>query len=123
MARRGFYRKIRNIGFVLYPPGGVPTGSSLETAKWANVFQSEGFNCLFMAGELDSPETISMLVPEAHFTHPRITGPSTAMFNDNQKRDRKITAEIHRLAPSSQRPAIRVLPRISISNSSSLRTH
>jgi len=95
MARRGFYRKIKNIGFVSTRLAGTD-GVSLETAKWANVFQSEGFNCFFMAGELDSPENVSMLVPEAHFTHPRIQAINSHVY-DNHKRDRKITAEIHRL--------------------------
>lgn len=95
MARRGFYRKIKNIGFVSTRLAGTD-GVSLETAKWANVFQSEGFNCFFMAGELDIPANISMLVPEAHFTHPRIRAINSHVY-DNQKRDRKITAEIHRL--------------------------
>lgn len=95
MARRGFYLRIKNIGFVSTRLAGTD-GVSLETAKWANVFQSEGFDCFFMAGELDSPESISMLVPEAHFSHPRIQAINSHVY-DNQKRDRKITAEIHRL--------------------------
>ena len=95
MARRGFYRKIKNIGFVSTRLAGTD-GVSLETAKWANVFQSEGFKCFFMAGELDRPENVSMLVPEAHFNHPRIRDINSHVY-DNQKRDRKITAEIHRL--------------------------
>jgi glycosyltransferase involved in cell wall biosynthesis len=95
MVKRGFYREIRNIGFVSTRLAGTD-GVSLETAKWANVFESEGFNCFFMAGELDSPENISMLVPEAHFTHPRIQAINLHVY-DNTRRERKISAEIHRL--------------------------
>ncbi|MCK5418781.1 MAG: glycosyltransferase family 1 protein, partial [Desulfobacterales bacterium] len=47
-------------------------GVSLETAKWANVFEKVGFTCFYFAGELDRPPEHSYLVKEAHFQHPDI---------------------------------------------------
>ena len=95
MAKFGFYRRVRNIGFISTRLAGTD-GVSLETAKWANIFQSEGFHCYFFAGELDSPEAVSMLVPEAHFTHPRIQAINRHAY-ENRIRDRKVTDEIHEL--------------------------
>ena len=95
MGRRGFYRKVKNVGFVSTRLAGTD-GVSLETAKWANIFESEGFNCYFFAGELDSPAAVSMRVPEAHFTHPRIQAINLHAY-ENKKRDPRVTEEIHAL--------------------------
>ena len=95
MAKRGFYGKVKNVGFVSTRLAGTD-GVSLETAKWANVFESMGFHCHFFAGELDSPKSVSMLVPEAHFTHPRIQAINQHVY-DNLKRDPQVTEEVHTL--------------------------
>ncbi|MCK5784835.1 MAG: glycosyltransferase family 4 protein, partial [Desulfobacterales bacterium] len=47
-------------------------GVSLETEKWAKVFEKEGFTCFYFAGELDTPPERSYLLDEAHFSHPDI---------------------------------------------------
>lgn len=47
-------------------------GVSLETIKWAGVFEKEGYNCFYFAGKLDRPENASYLLEEAHFRHPVI---------------------------------------------------
>ncbi len=62
---------MKNIGFVSFRFAGTD-GVSLETAKWAEVFEGAGFNCFYFAGELDRPREISYLVEEAHFLHPDI---------------------------------------------------
>jgi len=61
----------KNVGFISTRLAGTD-GVSLETTKWAAVFEKEGFNCFYMAGELDYPPEKSFLVEEAHFTHPDI---------------------------------------------------
>ncbi len=63
--------KTRNVGFVSTRLAGTD-GVSLETIKWAEVFESQGFNCFYMAGELEHPPEKSFLVEEAHFTHPEV---------------------------------------------------
>lgn len=63
--------KIKNIGFISVRLAGTD-GVSLETAKWADVFEKAGLTCYYFAGELDQPEERSYLLDEAHFTHPDI---------------------------------------------------
>ena len=71
MNERKFFGKIKNIGYFSTRLSGTD-GVSLETAKWAEVFEGEGFDCFYFAGELDRPLECSYFVPEAHFTHPEI---------------------------------------------------
>jgi glycosyltransferase involved in cell wall biosynthesis len=84
-----------NVGFVSTRLAGTD-GVSLETAKWANVFETKGFNCFYFAGELDLPPDRCYLVPEAHFTHPEISE-----INDNvygvYQRGRFITEKIQKM--------------------------
>jgi glycosyltransferase involved in cell wall biosynthesis len=84
--------KRKHIGFVSTRFAGTD-GVSLETVKWAEVFEKEGFNCYYFAGELDRPPERSFLVKEAHFTHPDIRGIYTRCFGVN-KRDRAVTKKI-----------------------------
>ena len=64
-------RRTNHVGFITTRLAGTD-GVSLETAKWADVFEKEGFTCFYMAGELDRPPDRSFLVEEAHFRHPAI---------------------------------------------------
>ncbi len=61
----------RRIGFVSTRLSGTD-GVSLETQKWAHVFEQDGHQCFFMAGELDTPEARSRLVPDCHFRNKRV---------------------------------------------------
>lgn len=58
-----------NVGFVSTRLAGTD-GVSLETAKWAAVFQRMGHQVCYCAGKLDANGPPGMLVPEMHFTHP-----------------------------------------------------
>ena len=71
MEKNEYGTKISNIGFISVRLAGTD-GVSLETAKWADVFEKAGFTCYYFAGELDQPEERSYLLDEAHFTHPDI---------------------------------------------------
>ncbi|MBW2613155.1 MAG: hypothetical protein JRE12_12480, partial [Deltaproteobacteria bacterium] len=62
---------VHNVGFVSTRLAGTD-GVSLETAKWAQVFEQEGFRCYYFAGELDRPSNCSYPMAEAHFTHPEV---------------------------------------------------
>ncbi len=84
---------MKNIGFVSFRFAGTD-GVSLETAKWAEVFEKAGFNCFYFAGELDRPEENSYLVEEAHFTHPDIRDIFLNSFGV-KLRGRFITQKIH----------------------------
>ena len=61
----------KHVGFISTRLAGTD-GVSLETAKWAEIFEKEGYNCFYFAGELDRPENVSYLLKEAHFRHPVI---------------------------------------------------
>lgn len=60
-----------NIGFVSFRFAGTD-GVSLETAKWAQVFEDVDFKCFYFAGESDREEDVSYIVKEAHFQDPEI---------------------------------------------------
>jgi glycosyltransferase involved in cell wall biosynthesis len=59
---------LKNIGFVSTRFAGTD-GVSLESRKWAEVFEKSGHNCFWFSGESDRNATRSLLVPEAHFKH------------------------------------------------------
>jgi len=79
-----------NIGYVSFRLAGTD-GVSLETAKIAQVFGRMGHSNYYFAGELDPPDADrglldvpiagSMLVEEAHFTHPDIVEITTSAFS------------------------------------------
>ncbi len=82
-----------NVGFISTRFAGTD-GVSLETTKWADVFQKEGFSCFYFAGELDRPPDCSYLVEEANFTNPDIKYIYNHCFGVH-KRERRITQKIH----------------------------
>jgi mannosylglucosylglycerate synthase len=90
-----FCGSTHNVGFISTRFAGTD-GVSLETAKWADVFQKEGFPCFYFAGELDRPPELSYLAEEAHFAHPEIKYIYNQCFGVH-KREREITNKIHQL--------------------------
>jgi len=90
------FSKIHNIGFISTRFAGTD-GVSLETEKWARVFEKERFHCFYFAGELDRDPEQSFLVPKAHFMEPEIRTIFNSAFGStaNQVRERKLTTKIH----------------------------
>ena len=84
-----------NVGFISTRLAGTD-GVSLEAAKWAAVFEKEGFKCFYFAGELDTPKEHSYLVEEAHFHHPDIVDIHKNCFGAFV-RGRFITQKIHEI--------------------------
>jgi glycosyltransferase involved in cell wall biosynthesis len=84
-----------NVGFISTRFAGTD-GVSLETAKWADVFEGVGFSCYYFAGELDRPPERSFLVEEAHFQHPEIKDVFSNCFG-TRVRERVITRKIYDL--------------------------
>lgn len=84
-----------NVGFVSTRFAGTD-GVSLETEKWATVFQRQGFSCFYFAGEIDRPADCSYLAEEAHFTHPEIKDIYNNCFGVH-KRKRHVTQKIMEL--------------------------
>jgi glycosyltransferase involved in cell wall biosynthesis len=89
------FEKIHHIGFISTRFAGTD-GVSLETEKWAQVFQKEGFRCYYFAGELDRDPAYSVLSPKAHFLETEIRAIFNTAFGEfaNGVRDRKLTSRI-----------------------------
>ncbi len=90
-----FARKPKNIGFISTRLAGTD-GVSLETSKWANSFEREGFTCFYFAGECDRPPERSYIVKEVHFKHPDIRKIHKNSFG-LLKRSDHTTQRIHEL--------------------------
>ena len=58
---------MKRVGFVSTRIAGTD-GVTLETYKWHQVLERNGFTCFSFAGELETPKDRSFLVPEAHFS-------------------------------------------------------
>ncbi len=92
------FDKIHNIGFISTRFAGTD-GVSLETEKWARVFEKERFHCFYFAGELDRDPAKAFLVPKAHFMEPEIRTIFNTAFapNANGRRERKLTTKIYEI--------------------------
>ena len=86
--------RLHHVGFVATRLAGTD-GVSLETEKWAQVFEASGFNCYYFGGELDTPAEHSFVFPEAHFRHTEILDIYQHCFGV-QKRGIQTTEKIHR---------------------------
>jgi glycosyltransferase involved in cell wall biosynthesis len=95
MAYCDYCSREHNTGFISTRIAGTD-GVSLETEKWARIFEKEGLTCYYFAGELDRDPKRSFLVEEAHFHHPVIQEINKNCFGVEQ-RDRSLTAQIHRI--------------------------
>ena len=84
-----------NVGFISTRFAGTD-GVSLETAKWADVFEQVGFSCFYFAGEFDRKPECSFLVEEAHFQHPEIKNIFRKCFG-TRVRARLVTRKIYEL--------------------------
>ena len=95
MAYCRFCNRKHNVGFISTRLAGTD-GVSLETAKWAEVFERVGFACYYFAGELDRPAESSYIFREAHFQHPDISELFQKCFGV-RVRGRAVTQKIYEL--------------------------
>jgi glycosyltransferase involved in cell wall biosynthesis len=84
----------KNIGFISFRLSGTD-GVSLETKKWADIFERNNCTCYYFGGELDAPPERSFVVPEAHFTHPEIKELYNLAFS-RATRPRELTQGLHK---------------------------
>ena len=84
-----------NIGFISTRLAGTD-GVTLETMKWARVCRDLGHNVAFCAGQLDPDFKPSLLIPEAHFSHPEIEAVQQHCLGV-RSRSPQITEQIHDL--------------------------
>jgi len=76
---------MKRIGFVSTRIAGTD-GVSMETFKWFQVLERNGYECYFFAGELDTPPGRSFLEPKAHFEYPDIMEISSACFGSTTRK-------------------------------------
>ncbi|UCD33018.1 MAG: glycosyltransferase family 4 protein [Desulfobacterales bacterium] len=84
-----------HIGFISTRFAGID-GVSLEANKWAEIFQQSGHKCYWFAGQLDRQPKRSLLVPEAHFQHPKNQWINEQIFG-KKGRTNTVTELIHTL--------------------------
>ncbi|MFW6337623.1 MAG: glycosyltransferase [Alkalispirochaetaceae bacterium] len=85
----------RNVGFVSFRFSGTD-GVSLETKKWADVFERNGYDTFYLAGEADTPAERTMEAEDLHFQ----TEEARTLYEEcfrQQARPRALTREIHRV--------------------------
>ncbi len=85
------HSKLR-IGFVSTRFAGTD-GVSLETEKWAKVFERMGHTCFYFAGLCDRPPEVSYVVPNMFFHHPEMESLHEEAFNQTI-RSPKLTQQI-----------------------------
>lgn len=83
----------RNVGFVSFRFAGID-GVTLETAKWAEIFIRNNWNCYFCAGECEFSSSHSLIDERLHFNTPEILSITTRCF-DTYVRSPHLTAELH----------------------------
>jgi glycosyltransferase involved in cell wall biosynthesis len=71
-------------------------GVSLEIKKWAEILESMGHDCFYIAGLSDRPADKSIVLPEAHFKHPVIEEINRQSFN-NEIRSPEISSKIREM--------------------------
>ncbi|MDY6951091.1 MAG: glycosyltransferase family 4 protein [Thermodesulfobacteriota bacterium] len=86
---------MKRVGFVSTRIAGTD-GVSLETYKWYQVLERNGYECFFFAGELDTPKETSFLEPKAHFEDPDIVETNTRCFGKTT-RSSSLSAKIEEL--------------------------
>jgi len=84
------------IGFISTRFAGTD-GVSLESAKWAQIFEEKGFACYWYAGRLDKAPDTSCCIPEAYFNHPEVAWINERIWR-RTRRDRSTTHRIHAMA-------------------------
>lgn len=89
----------KNIGFISFRISGTD-GVSLETKKWADIFDRFGYKSFFMAGELDTDPDVSFIAEEAHFQHPEALRLYKQAFNGGDTRPRQLSKDMHKLRGS-----------------------
>ncbi len=86
----------KNVGFISFRISGTD-GVSLETKKWAEIFDRFDFKSFYMAGELDTDPEVSFIVGETHFRHPEALRLYKQSFNGGDSRPPQLTKDMHAL--------------------------
>jgi len=82
----------KRLGFISTRFAGTD-GVTLEAKKWAQILGGLGHESFWMAGQLDTPEANSQLVPLAFFNHPPVAALQEKLFGVTT-RSREVSTEI-----------------------------
>ena len=85
-----------NIGFISTRFSGTD-GVSLESLKWATIFEKQGHKVFWFSGRSDRDDNISVCIPEAHFGHPENQWINEQIWSKNS-RNSLVTSRIHKTA-------------------------
>lgn len=91
------------IGFIATRLNGTD-GVSLEVAKWSHVFQHQGHEVFYCAGELGGYSQNGTLIPKLHFGHQSIQALSKRAFGENAEDAESIRDEIYATADEIRTP-------------------
>ena len=86
---------LKRIGFVSTRFAGTD-GVTLESGKWAEVFEQNGHSCFWFAGKLDHGAKKSLLVSEAFFQHEKNRWINDRIFGKKGRKS-EVTRAIHEL--------------------------
>ncbi len=86
---------MKRVGFISTRIAGTD-GVSLETFKWYQVLERNGYDCYFFAGELETPPDHSFLEPKAHFEHPEVVEIQRSCFGLRTRRP-SLSSKVHEL--------------------------
>jgi len=86
---------MKRVGFVSTRIAGTD-GVSLETFKWYQVLERNGYECFFFAGQLETPPDHSFVEPKAHFEHPEILEIQQDCFGKRVRRP-SLSSKVHEL--------------------------
>jgi len=86
---------MKRVGFVSTRIAGTD-GVTLETYKWYQTLERNGYECYFFGGELDTPQGQSFLEPKAHFDDPEILEMHAQCFGKTTRRT-SLSAKIQEL--------------------------
>ena len=90
----------KRIGFVSFRFAGTD-GVSLESSKWADVLESLGWECFYLAGEFEADNHADsahyMCEPLLQFFHPEIKNVYDRAFGTQLRREIALTHDIHAL--------------------------
>ncbi len=86
---------MRRVAFISTRIAGTD-GVSLETFKWYQVLERNGYECFFFAGQLETPPDHSFVEPKAHFEHPEILEIQQDCFGKRVRRP-SLSSKVHEL--------------------------
>lgn len=68
----------------------------MESSKWADVFEQNGYRCFWFGGEVDHNPENTVLVPEAHFKHEQVQWINSHVYG-HKGRTQSVTRAIHNM--------------------------